>query len=360
MAKNIPMFKMDWETEDIKAIEKVITRGNNWTISGEVNELENAISKYVGVKYGVAFNSGTSALHALMLAYGIRPGDEVIVPSFTFIATANCVLFVGAKPVFADIEDEYYGLDPIDVEQKITKKTKAIIPVHYGGGPCRIKELKRIAKKHNLILIEDACESLGAVYDYKMVGSFGDSAVFSFCQNKIITAGEGGLVTTNNKKLAEKLRQIADHGKVNGEFVSLGYNWRMSNLTASIVLSQFKRIEDIISQRIDNVRYLNKRLYFTEEPITNIRNVFQLYTIRFGTDRDKIQKLLTKNGIGNKVYFEPVHLSPFYKSLGYKEGELPMTEQLSKEVITLPMYASLSRKDMDYISNIICKEIYSN
>lgn len=352
---NISLFKIDTDTRDLFSVGRVLSRTGNWTINGEVEELENAISKYVGVKHGVAFNSGTSALHALMLAYGIGSGDEVIVPSFTFIATANCVLFVGANPVFADIEDDYYGLDPEDVERKITKKTKAIIAVHYGGGPCRITELKRIAKKHKIILIEDACESLGAIYDKKMVGSFGDSAVFSFCQNKIITAGEGGLVVTNNKKLADKLRQIGNHGKVGDKFVSLGYNWRMSNITASIVLSQFKRIEEIIWGRIENVRYFNEILGFGDEPITKDRNVFQLYTIRFGKNRDKIQKLLTKNGVGNKVYFEPIHLTPFYKSLGFGKGLLPITEQISKEVLTLPMYPDLTRKEMDDIAKLIWK-----
>ncbi len=350
---SIPLFKINYTKADIDAVSKVIKRGGDWTIGKETTELENAVSKYVGVKYGVAFNSGTSALHAIMFAYGIEFGDEVIVPSFTFIATANCALFTWAKPIFADIEEEYYGLDPEDVLNKITKKTKAIIAVHYGGCPCRIKELKAIAKKYNILLIEDACESLGAKLNGKMVGSFGNAAVFSFCQNKIVTGGEGGIVVTDNKNLAETLRTIADHGKKGDEFISLGYNWRMSNITASLILSQFKRIEWIIKKRIENVNYISNKAKFIWSENKSIRNVFQLFTIRF-RNRNKIQKLLTKNGIGNKVYFEPIHLTPFYKRLSYGES-LPVTEKISKEVLTLPCYPDLTRKEMDRIAKFLWK-----
>ena len=360
MAYKIPLFKCDFTKNDIYAISKIIRSGENWSGGKEIIDLGSAVSKYVGVKHGVCFNSGTSALHALMLAYGIKSGDEIIVPSFTFISTANCVLFVGATPVFADIEDEYYGLDPEDVERKITKRTKAIIAVHYGGGSCRIQEIKKIAKKHKLILIEDACESLGAVRNGKMVGSFGDSAVFSFCQNKVITGGEGGMVVTNSKKLTEKLIKICSHGKDGREFVSLGYNFRMPTIIAVLILSQFKRIESIISKRIENVRYFNRRLGFLDLSIVKDRNIFQLYTIRFARNRDKIQKALEKAKVFTKIYFEPIHLNPFYKSLGYGKVKLPVTEQVSKEVLTLPMFTALSKKEMDIISNIICKILYAN
>ncbi len=347
----IPLFKVNYNKSDIKSVTDIIKRREDWTIKGEVQKLENAISKYVGVKYGIAFNSGTSALHALMLAYGIGPGDEVIVPSFTFIATSNCVLYVGAKPVFAEIEDSYYGLDPLDALNKITPKTKAIIAVHYGGCPCRITELRAIAKKAGIILIEDACEALGAKWNDKKVGSFGGSAVFSFCQNKVITGGEGGMVVTNDKKLAEKLRQLVNHGKSEkGEFVSLGYNWRMSNITASLILSQFKRIEKIILKRISNAEYLNNKMFCEDDRnVSQVRNVFQLYTIRVREGRDKLKKLLSTSGIENKTYFEPIHLTKFYKSLGYREGSLPTTEMISKEIITLPMYPDLTRRELDYI-----------
>ncbi len=186
MERNIPLFKIYWDKQDITRVNEVIKSGMNWATGPNIQEFEKLLADYIGVKYAVTFNSGTSALHAILLAYDIGKGDEVIVPSFTFIATANCALFVGAKPVFAEIEGTTYGLDPEDVERKITSKTRAIIPVHFGGCPCRIGELKQIAKKHKLLLIEDAAESLGAEFKGKKVGSFGDAAVFSFCAPKAV------------------------------------------------------------------------------------------------------------------------------------------------------------------------------
>jgi len=353
----IPLFKMDWAKSDIRAVNKVIKSGQNWADGEEVKKLEKAISEYVGRKYGVAFNSGTSALCSLMMAYDIKKGDEVIVPSFTFIATANCVLSVGAKPVFVDIEEELYGLDPKDVERKITPRTKAIIAVHIGGNHCKIDELKVVAKKHKLILIEDACESLGATYNREkaryggMVGSFGDSAVFSFCQNKVITGGEGGMVVTDDKKLADKLELISNHGKIATEFISLGYNFRMNTITAALILSQFKRIEKIIKKRIVNARYYDRKLGIVNKFSTD-RNVFQLYMVRLGVNRDNIKKALEKEKIFAKVYFEPIHLTPFYKLLGYN-CFLPITEKVSKEVLVLPMWPDISHKEMSYITKII-------
>ena len=213
----IPLFKIYWDKKDITAISDTIKKGTGWAVGPNVEKFEKEISKYIGVKYALVFNSGTSALHSLLLSYRIGPGDEIIVPSFTFIATANAVLFVGAKPIFAEIEEDTLGLDPKDIEKKITSKTKAIIVVHYGGSPCKIEEIKKIAKKYNLILIEDAAESLGAKFRDKKIGALGDSAILSFCQNKIITTGEGGAVVTNSKEIYEKLKLIRSHGRLENE-----------------------------------------------------------------------------------------------------------------------------------------------
>ena len=193
----IPLFESYWEEDDVDSVAKVIRRGSYWATGPEIEQLEREIAKYVGTKYALSFNSGTSALHADLLAHDITEG-EVIVPSFTFISTANSVVLAGAKPIFAEIEDGSYGLNPKSVKEKITNKTKAIMPVHYGGGPCKeIKALKEIAENHNLLLIEDAAESLGAKINNKMVGTFGHSSMSSFCQNKIITCGEGGVIFTD-------------------------------------------------------------------------------------------------------------------------------------------------------------------
>ncbi len=234
--QNIPLFKIYWDDRDVEKVTSVIKKGMHWATGPEIKEFERKICEYVGERHAVAMNSGTSALHVVLAAHGVGEGDEVIVPSFTFIATANAPLFVGAKPVFAEIEDETYGLAPEDVEGEITPKTKAIIPIHYGGSPCHIEELKRIAQKHNLILVEDAAESLGAIVNGKKVGSFGDSAILSFCAPKVITMGEGGMILTNSRDIYEKVRLIYNHGRVEAtdyfssaeqmEYVTLGQHCR--------------------------------------------------------------------------------------------------------------------------------------
>jgi len=369
---NIPLFKIYWDEEDVEMIHSVIKRGAYWTTGQNVEEFEKTISEYVGLKYCVTFNSGTSALHSILLAYDIKEGDEVIVPSFTFISTANAPLFVGAKPVFADIEEKTFGLDPEFVKEKITPKTKAIIPIHYGGCPCLIRELKEIAEDHNLILIEDAAESLGAKIKNKKVGTFGDSAMFSFCQNKIITTGEGGCIVTDSKEVYEKLKLIRSHGRQENsnyfttseyiDYTQLGYNFRMSDITAALGISQMKKVEKIIEMRRKIAEYMTNKLSKIDGIILpntpeDYFYVYQMYTMRIeGGEkvRDDLMNHLSKKGIATKIYFHPVHLTEFYKKkFGHNGGELPITEELSKQVLTLPIYPTLAIGEMDYIIGTI-------
>ena len=369
---NIPLFKIYWGEEDIEMVNNVIKRGAYWTTGPTTEEFEKMISEYVGSKYCVVFNSGTSALHSVLLAYGIKEGDEVIVPSFTFISTANAPLFVGAKPIFADIEEKTFGLDPESVKEKITKKTKAIIPIHYGGGPCLIRDLKAIADDHNLILIEDAAESFGAKIKERNVGTFGDSAMFSFCQNKIITTGEGGAITTDSREIYEKLKLIRSHGRRENsnyfatseyaDYLTLGYNFRMSDITAAIGISQIRKIGKIIEMRRKNTKYMTKELSKIDEIITptppeGYFHVYQMYTIRLKEGermRDDLMKYLAENGIATKVYFYPVHLTQFYKrEFGYKGGELPISEEVAEQVLTLPMYPEMKKRDVEYVIDSI-------
>jgi len=244
----IPLFKTYWEEDDIESIAKVIRRGAYWAIGPEINKFEEEIANFVGVKYALVFNSGTSALHSVLLAHGITSG-EVIVPSFTFIATPNSVLLSGAKPIFAEIESETYGLDIEDVKKRINKKTRAVIPIHYGGLACKdIKAIKEITEDYNILLIEDAAESLGSKIDGEMVGTFGQSAMFSFCQNKIITTGEGGVIVTNSRDMYEKMKLIRSHGREekksddyfsttkNMDYIQIGHNFRMSTMSAALGL----------------------------------------------------------------------------------------------------------------------------
>ena len=366
MTWKIPLFKTYWNEEDIKSVTVVIKRGSYWATGPEIQEFEDKISEYVGTKYAVTFNSGTSALHALLLAYDLKQKDEVIVPSFTFIATANAPLFVGAKPVFAEIEYKTYGLDPEDAKERITPKTKAIIPIHYGGCSCLIKELKEIAEDHKLLLIEDAAESLGAKIKDKKVGTFGDSAILSFCQNKVITTGEGGAIITDSKEIYEKLKLIRSHGRLETQdyfsttdymdYVAMGYNFRMPTMIAALGSSQLKKIDRIIKMRRDKAEYMTKKLSKIEEitlpiPPPDYFHVYQMYAIRINENlRDDLMKYLSEKGIMTKVYFPPVHLTHFYRNeFGYKGGELPITEEISDQVLSLPLYPTLTEKEIDYI-----------
>jgi len=360
------------DKDDVRAVSSILERGMYWGLSSETIQFEKMISEITGSKYCLVFNSGTSGLHAIMIAYGLRNPNEVIVPSFTFIATANSVLFNKAIPKFADIEQSTFGLDPEDVQSKITRATKAIMPVHYAGNVCKIKELKKIASDNKILLIEDSAAALGSSIKGKMAGSFGDAAMISFAWNKVITSGEGGAVLTNSKKIFEKLILLRAHGRIDKEnyfmsankqhFVTLGYNWRVSAITAALGISQVRKLPKIIKMRRANSNYLNSKLSkisFIETPKfqkDQIHNCM-MYTIRVKGGqkrRDALQKFMTKKGIQTSVIFEPIHLTQFYRrKFGYKRGLLKNTEKIFDEVLTLPMFPHLKKSELNYISDSI-------
>lgn len=365
----IPLFKIYWDEDDIESVSNVIKRGSYWANGKEITQFEDNVAEFVDRKFAVSFNSGTSALHALLLAYDIR-SFEVIVPSFTFIATANSVLMAGGKAIFAEVETDSFGLDANDVNERITDKTKAIMPVHVGGQPCmQIKELMEIAEDKNLLLLEDAAEALGSFDKNGKAGNYGDAAMFSFCQNKVITTGEGGLIVLDDKEIYEKLKLIRSHGRMerldgdffsnikDNEYIQIGYNFRMSSMTAALGLSQFSKISKVLKLRNEKASYLNKQLGDLEsitipEAFNDAYHIYQLYILKFNENkmRDKVQQHLEKKGIMTKIYFNPIHLKDFYrKTFSYKDGDLPTTEDLSKRVLTLPMYTDLTTKDMDYM-----------
>lgn len=340
-----------------------------WAEGPNIQQFESLIADYIGTEYCVTFNSGTSAQHAAMLAYGIKEGDEVIVPSFTFISTANTPLFVGAKPVFADIEEKTFGLDPNSVLENISSKTKAIMPVHYGGCPCKIQELSEIADDYGLVLIEDAAEAFGAEIDGKKIGSFGDTSMLSFCQNKVITTGEGGALVTDSEEVYQKLKLLRSHGRADdtqyfsstqaADYVTLGYNFRMSSLTAALGISQIRKTAEIIEKRRKRSSYFTSRLKVEvgddvrfPEISNSYLHVYQLYTI-LADKRDELKDYLASRGIMTKIYFSPVHNTHFYQNvLGYK-CKLPVTEELAKSVLTLPMYPGLTFDEVDCVVNEI-------
>jgi len=361
----IPLFRIYWDEEDLRAVEEVIKSGMRWCIGPAIEEFEEKIASYLGTDYCVTFNSGGSALHALMAAHNFGPGDEIIVPSFTFIATALAPLYTGAKPVFADIEDQTMGLDPDDVNERITPRTRAIIPIHYAGVPCRIDELREIADDHNLILIEDAAEAFGATYRGNYAGTIGDSAIFSFCQNKIFTTSEGGCAVTRDREVYEKLKLLSSYGRVDSgdyfnssekvDYIIPGYNWRLSSILAALGISQLEKVERLIEMRRKNARYLNRTLGKIEGILTppepeGCRHVYQMYTIQV-TDgrRDQLMKFLENRGISCKVYFDPAHRYTIFND----NTELPVTEAVSERVLTLPMYPHMGVDELEYISSSI-------
>jgi perosamine synthetase len=368
---NIPLFKTYSDKDDAIAVSNVIKRGNFWAIGPEIEEFEKKIKEYIGVNYALVFNSGTSALYTLLLAHDIK-GKEVIVPSFTFIATANTVILAGGIPVFAEIEDETFGLDYEDVKKRITSKTKIIMPIHYGGFPARdIEKLKKLCEEKNILLIEDNAESYGSKINDKFTGTFGNSSIISFCQNKIISTGEGGMILTNSKNIYEKTKFLRSHGRVefeedyfssikDNDYVEAGYNFRMSSMTAALGLSQFEKINKLINLRRKKGKYLlnklskNKNINLLTQ-YDNHFQVYQMFTIKLKSQkiRDNLQNYLKKHGIQTKTYFNPVHLkSLFRQNYKFKKGDLPITEELSSKVLTLPFYPHIKKKELDYIIKI--------
>ena len=367
----IPLYKIYTDDEDVSLITKIIKRGNKWALGPEIEEFENGLKNYVGTDYCLTLNSGTSALHATYLAYGFGQGDDIIVPSFTFIATANSVLFVNAKPNFADIENITFGLDPQSIKSKINKKTKAIVPVDVGGTSCDIIKIKKIAKENNLVLIEDAAESLGAVINNQKVGSISDSSVFSFCGNKVLTTGEGGAVVTNSKEVYEKIKLIRSHGRqddfnyfenpAESQYYGIGYNWRMSTITAVLGLSQLKKLDKIIRMRQENAKFISNKLEKFEEitipkTLDNANHIYQMYTIRLSNNsiREKLHRFLLEKRIFSKVYFSPIHKTKLYKEKYPNiDNELPVTNLISNQVLTLPLYPNMTNEEKNLLVNSI-------
>ena len=320
-------------------------------------EFQNTMAKFAGVKYAVAINSGTSGLHLIIKALGIGKGDEVITTPFSFIASSNCILYEGAKPVFVDIKSNTFNIDPELVEGLITSKTKAILVVDVFSHPADWKELQKIAKKHKLFLIEDSAEALGSEYFNRKCGSFGDASIFAFYPNKQITTGEGGMILTNNKKIANLCQSMANQGREikNGKWLNhirLGYNYRLDEMSSAMGIAQLKRIKEIVKKRNAVANLYAKKIkdiLEIEVPFVaeNCRLSWFVYVVKLsgkfaGKKRDKIIQEMAREGIQCSNYFQPIHLQPFYKKeFGYKEGNFPIAENVSKRTLALPFYNNL-------------------
>jgi len=331
-----------------------------------IPEFEEGLARYCGVEYGVATSNGTTALHLALTALGIGRGDEVIVPTLTFIATANAVRYTGAKPVLVDSHPDYWCLDPDQLQEVITPRTKAIIPVHLYGHPCDMNPIMDVAKSHNLYVIEDAAEAHGTAYRGKRVGSFGDIACFSFYGNKIITTGEGGMCVTSNEHLAEKMRVLRDHGMNPGKRYwhdVIGFNYRMTNIQAGIGVAQLARSGRFIEKRREIARWYAAGLKELEAEgrvklppeMPWAERVDWVYSILvqddLGTGRDELMNRLELAGIEVRPLFYPVHMMPPYKT----NKRFPVAEELSRRGISLPFFVNLTEEQVKYITDTIRK-----
>jgi UDP-4-amino-4,6-dideoxy-N-acetyl-beta-L-altrosamine transaminase len=377
--KMLPYGHQDIDEEDINAVINVLR--SDWITQGpKVAEFEKKIADFVGVKYAVAVNSGTSALHAACFAAGIGKNDEVITTPITFVASANCILYMGGTPVFSDIKLNSYNIDPEDIENKITKRTKAIIPVDFAGHPADLEEINSIAKKHNLIIIEDAAHALGATYKGKKVGSISDMTVFSFHPVKHITTGEGGMIVTNNSDFYEKLKLFVTHGITKDknrlinyegpwyyEMQELGYNYRLTDFQCALGISQLNKLEKFINRRREIATYYNEELKDVEEIILppeerNVKSVWHIYVIRLKLDKLKVSRreifeALRAENIGVQVHYIPIYWQPYYQKLGYKKGLCPNAEKYYEEAITLPIFPAMSDGDAEDVVKAVKKVI---
>jgi dTDP-4-amino-4,6-dideoxygalactose transaminase len=338
-----------------KAAMIEVLESGQLTQGAKVAAFEEAFASYHGARFGVALNNGTAALSAALMAHGIGPGDEVIIPSFSFFATASSVSFTGARPIFADIDPETYCLSPQAAEAAITERTAAIMPVHLYGHPADMPALEQICQKHGLLLLEDAAQAHGASIEGRYIGTWG-SASFSFYATKNMMTGEGGMVLTNDEAIAGKLRMIRNQG-MNQQYHHelMGFNLRMTDLTAALGLVQLERLAEWTQARIENATFFSEHITAVETPSVRAgySHVYHQYTVRVpeGVDRDKAVAQLNARGIGARIYYPtPIHRQPVYSKV-YPDANLPETEKCTRTVFSLPVHPALTEAERNYIVN---------
>ncbi len=357
MGFRIPVSDVFITEEDAQAVYEAVLSG--WLSQGpRVAEFEEGFAHYVGCRHAIAVNNGTSALHLVLAAASIGEDDEVIVPPLTFVSTANVVLFQNARVVFADIDPQTLNIDVDDVKKKINSRTKAVIPVHLFGQPIDMDPLMEICEEENILVIEDAAEAHGATYKSRMVGTLGHVACFSFFPNKNMTTGEGGMVTTNNDELAEKMR-IYRHQGQKGRYnhVVLGFNYRMTEMQAALGIVQLKRLEWILERKNEIAKVydeLFEEVNGVETPLVapyTTRHSYFLYTILFKKhDRDKVADFLENKGVQTRVCFPPIHIQPYYRErFGYKPEDYPKSYKAYTEILNIPTHPKLTKKEQKYI-----------
>ena len=371
MSKFIPYGRQRIDDDDIAAVADVLK--SDWVTTGPaVEHFEKAVAEFCGARYAVAVSSGTAALHAAMFAAGIAHGDQVIVPTMTFAATANAAVFQGAAPVFCDVDPDKLLIDPAVVEQEITDKTRAIEAVDYAGQPCDYDALRTIADRNNLVLIADACHSIGAEYKTRKVGALADLNVFSFHPVKHITTGEGGMVLTDNEEYARQMTMFRNHGITTDhrqrtergswfyEMVALGYNYRITDFQCALGTSQLNKLPGWIKRRQQIAGCYDKAFRDTPQvqPLavsTDVSHAYHLYVVRLiDADRAEMFALLRDAGIGVNVHYIPVHMHPFYRErFGATKGLCPVAEAAYEQILSLPIFPAMSDEDVDTVINAV-------
>lgn len=364
------------DDDDIKAVADVLK--TDWITQGpKVSEFERVVSGYCNAKYAVAFSSGTAALHAGVFAAGVTCGSEGITTPITFVSDGNCILFRGGRVKFADIKKDTYNIDPRKIRERITSKTKVVIPVDYTGQPCDIDEINEIAEKHDIIVIEDATHAIGAEYKNKRIGGLSDLTVFSFHPVKAITTGEGGMALTDNEDYYEKLKVFRTHGitknheklrKNEGgwyyEMHNLGYNYRITDFQCALGISQLKKLDKFIKRRREIVKMYNDTFSDLKEIIipyekSDVKSAYHLYVVQLlNMERKKVFDALRAENIGVHVHYIPVHLQPYYKEkFGYREGNFPIAEEFYSRALTLPLFPSMTNEDVGDVIKAVEKVI---
>lgn len=372
----LPLAKASIDPEELKAVEDVLKSG--WLTTGaKVKEFEENMQQYLDVKKAIGLTSCTAGLHVALAALGIGSGDEVIVPTYTFVATAHVVEWLGAKPVLVDVEKGTFNIDPVAFEKAITPKTKAVLPVHYAGHACDMGTILQIAKKHNLWVIEDAAHAIGTEYGGRKIGNHGNAAVFSFYVTKTITTAEGGMIVTNDEEFGKKLKSYAYFGMDKDAFnrysekgswfyqiVEPGYKYNMNNIQGAMGVEQLKKLEQFIAKRRELAQHYTKLLkdlpVITPTEKSYTRHAFHLYPLLLNTDkisRDQFINKLKEYNIGTSVHFIPLHMHPYYQQkYNFKKGDFPVAEQLFENEVSLPLYPGMTLQDVEYVVNAI-KEI---
>jgi len=370
--KKYPIAKPYITATDKKLVLEVLNSGN-LSLGPKHKEFEEKFAKIAGTKYACSVSSGTAGLHLAMIAANIKVGDEVITSPFSFVASANCILYMNAKPVFVDIDPLTYNMNPNSIEAAITPRTKAILVVHIFGQAADMTHISKIAKKHNLKIIEDACESINAEHNKQKVGTFGESAVFAFYPNKQITTGEGGMIATNNEEIYKLCNSLRNQGRSENmqwlDHERLGYNYRLDEMSAALGITQLKKLDFLINQRRKIAALYTKNLLPYSDLIQvpaigkNNNHTWFVYVALLKNKKLKRDGLITelaKQGISTKPYLPSIHLFSFYRKVfGYKKGDFPIAEKVSNSAIALPFYIGLKKDDINYIVNVLTKTIKS-